>query len=68
MFSSLLPYTKNKNTEEIKGWCQKRGINKEEMTNVTYKLKTQANMNICQEGKFGDMYKGEKEMPHSMSR
>lgn len=50
LYSSLLPYAKNKNTEEIKGWCQKRRINKEEMTNVTYKVKTQANMKICQDG------------------
>lgn len=38
------------------------------MTNVTYKVKTQANMKICQDGKFGDMYKGGEAMLHSMSR
>lgn len=28
------------------------------MTNITYKVKTQANMKICQEEKFRDIYKG----------
>lgn len=38
------------------------------MKNVTYKVKTQANMKICQQGKFEEMYKGGEEMLHSMSR
>lgn len=62
LFSSLLPYTMNKNIEEIKRWCQKSKINKEEMANVTYRVKTQANMRICHDGKFGDIYKSGEEM------
>lgn len=58
----------NKNIEEIKRWCQKSMINKEEMANVTYRVKTQANMRICHDGKFGDIYKSGEEMLCSISR
>lgn len=56
VFISLFNYTKNKNLEEIRGRCGERKRNEKKMTNVTYNVKTLANMMICQEGKFQEMY------------